>query len=355
MKVIILGGGPAGLGAAYRLSKLGINAEVIEKAPIVGGLVSSYKIKNYDIERFYHIVYTTDDIFLELLRELNLYDKLKWNESKVGFFYNRRLYKMSTPLDLLRFKPLKFLNRIRFGLMTLKISYFQKDTEKLEELNAEEWLKDQWGDEAYEKIFRYLLRIKFGMSMKRASAAFVCERIKARAITRSKGGKEILGYFRGGYQSILNSIKEASRRSVQYHMNSEIKNIKKIGEKFIVEFESNGRKKKIEGDYVINTLPINLSLKLIKDFPIDYQDRLKKIDYQAVICVLVGLKIRLSDFYWINILSEDVPFGVMVEHTNLENEKHYGGDHIVYLGKYVEKNKYPTYMVIKVKKRLSNE
>jgi protoporphyrinogen oxidase len=43
-KIIIIGAGPAGLGAAYRLKELGYkNFHVYEKAPYIGGLASSFK------------------------------------------------------------------------------------------------------------------------------------------------------------------------------------------------------------------------------------------------------------------------------------------------------------------------
>src|SRR5579862_4014013 len=43
-KIIIIGAGPTGLGAAYRLKELGYkNFVVIDSLPHVGGLASSYK------------------------------------------------------------------------------------------------------------------------------------------------------------------------------------------------------------------------------------------------------------------------------------------------------------------------
>ena len=46
--------------------------------------------------------------------------------------------------------------------------------------------------------------------------------------------------------------------------------------------------------------------------------------------------------YWLNIPADspdksqnDIPFLALVEHTNYVDDKHYGGDHIVYCGDYV--------------------
>ena len=43
-KVVIIGAGPTGLGAAYRLKELGHeNFALYEKSPYIGGLASSFK------------------------------------------------------------------------------------------------------------------------------------------------------------------------------------------------------------------------------------------------------------------------------------------------------------------------
>ena len=58
----------------------------------------------------------------------------------------------------------------------------------------------------------------------------------------------------------------------------------------------------------------------------------------AVVMVL-SLKHRLSEegYYWFNIpKSAGYPFLALVEHTNYVSPKHFGGDHIVYIGDYLE-------------------
>jgi protoporphyrinogen oxidase len=56
----------------------------------------------------------------------------------------------------------------------------------------------------------------------------------------------------------------------------------------------------------------------------------------AVVMVL-ALKQRLTSYYWHNLPKEaGFPFLALVEHTNYMNPRHYGGDHIVYCGDYLE-------------------
>ncbi len=58
----------------------------------------------------------------------------------------------------------------------------------------------------------------------------------------------------------------------------------------------------------------------------------------AVVMVL-ALKQQLSEqgYYWYNIpKSAGFPFLALVEHTNFLSPEHFGGDHIVYIGDYLE-------------------
>jgi protoporphyrinogen oxidase len=56
-KVIIIGAGPAGLTAAYELSKSGVRSIVLEKGSRVGGLARTEKYKGYRID-FWAIAFT---------------------------------------------------------------------------------------------------------------------------------------------------------------------------------------------------------------------------------------------------------------------------------------------------------
>ena len=57
-KVVIIGGGPAGLTAAYQLSKVGAKSVVLEKDAILGGISRTVEYKGYHFDigghRFFH-------------------------------------------------------------------------------------------------------------------------------------------------------------------------------------------------------------------------------------------------------------------------------------------------------------
>ena len=85
MRVGIIGGGMAGLAAAYELTKQGHLAEVFEVAPFLGGQASTFEVYGGQLERGYHHLFISDTSITELIHELGLGDKLEWLQSSVGF------------------------------------------------------------------------------------------------------------------------------------------------------------------------------------------------------------------------------------------------------------------------------
>ena len=72
-KVVIVGAGPAGLTAAYVLSKTGVEATVLEKDQVVGGISRTVNYRGYYFDigghRFFTKVKAVDDMWKELLAE----------------------------------------------------------------------------------------------------------------------------------------------------------------------------------------------------------------------------------------------------------------------------------------------
>ena len=88
MKTIaVLGAGPMGLAVAYQLIQEGHKPIVFEADDRVGGMTASFDFNGLAIERYYHFHCTSDDAFLDILKELGLSDKMRWVETKMGYYY----------------------------------------------------------------------------------------------------------------------------------------------------------------------------------------------------------------------------------------------------------------------------
>ena len=71
-RVVVIGGGPAGLKAAHTAVKGGLAVTLLESAPILGGLASSFDVQGTRIERYYHFICKGDDHLRDTLAELGL-------------------------------------------------------------------------------------------------------------------------------------------------------------------------------------------------------------------------------------------------------------------------------------------
>lgn len=62
--------------------------------------------------------------------------------------------------------------------------------------------------------------------------------------------------------------------------------------------------------------------------------RWARIGALGVLCVVVELRRKVSEIYWTNVCDPALPFGGIIEHTNLLPTSDYGGHHVVYLSRY---------------------
>jgi protoporphyrinogen oxidase len=337
MKIIIIGSGLAGLAAGYKLCKTD-EVIVFEKDKEIGGMAASYRQdcagKTYFIEKYYHHIFRSDSELLALIRELGLENEMLWLEGKNAYFVEGKNYPMNTPLEILRFKPLSFIDLAKLGLLVLRIKTIN-DTTSYDRIKAKAWILDTAGKSAYENFFAPLMKSKFGDNAENVSAAWLIGRVKIRS-DRGKEGEK-LGYMRGGFNSLI----EALSREITAHGGKILTN-KEVTEIVIKDNKVQGVI--VDGEFeacdaVISTVEPKVLDKLTKGKLGDLHDTLKKINYQGTACALVGLNKPLmkDGNYWLNIKA-DVPFGAVIEHTNFMPLEDYG-EHLVYITSYFQNEK----------------
>jgi protoporphyrinogen oxidase len=76
-------------------------------------------------------------------------------------YFAHNFYRFSSPLDIIRFTPLKPLDPVRLGLMVLRARKVEHWKE-LEALTAQEWLLQIGDEQVYRIVWEPLLRGKFG-------------------------------------------------------------------------------------------------------------------------------------------------------------------------------------------------
>ena len=337
MRVGIIGGGAAGLAAAYELTKRGHYAEVFERAPFLGGQASTFEVGGGRLERGYHHLFVSDTSMTELVHELGLGHKLAWLESKVGLFYDGKIWNFSTPMDLLRFKPLSFAQRVRVGLWTF---FLQKTTNwrKFEHITATDWLVAHMGERAYRVIWEPLLRGKFGAYYDQVSMTWLWGKIYLRVASREKGlQKERLGYPMGSFGEVFDTLGDRIReQGGDVHISAGVNRIiVENGSATGMEVQFPGQDAEARYyDAVIATTPSYVFTRLVPPMPTEYEDKLTGVRYLSAVLMILVLERPLSDKYWMNIGDRSLPFLGVIEHTNMIDKSLYGGNHIVYLTNY---------------------
>lgn len=171
-EVVILGGGPAGLTAAYQFSKQGIATTVVEKDKVVGGLARTVLYKGFRFDIGGHRFFTKLPEVRAIWREL-LSDQFLTRPRLSRIYYRNRFFHY----------PLRPLNALR-GLGPLDttqvlLSYlWAKAFQSKEEENFEQWVSNRFGARLYSIFFKTYTEKVWGISCREIGAEWAAQRIQ---------------------------------------------------------------------------------------------------------------------------------------------------------------------------------
>lgn len=171
--VVVLGAGPAGLTAAYLLSKQGIPVEVLEADPVyVGGIARTVQYKGFHFDigghRFFSKSAEVEDLWTEILGP-DMIDRPR--SSRI--FYNGKFF--AYPLKA--FDALRKLGVVESSLCML--SYLRAQARPhAEEKSFEDWVTNRFGKRLFRIFFKTYTEKVWGMSCKEISADWAAQRIK---------------------------------------------------------------------------------------------------------------------------------------------------------------------------------
>jgi protoporphyrinogen oxidase len=311
----IIGAGPMGLMAAMELLKQGHEVDIYEHDDRIGGMSASFNFDGLDIERYYHFICKTDYPLFDLLGELNLSDKLRWTDTKMGFFYNGKLYKWGTPFALLAFDGLNIVDKFRYGLHALRAKGI-KDWRPYDRIRATDWIRRWIGPRAYNVLWKSLFELKLFEHTENISAAWIGTRIKRVALSRRSVFQETMGYLEGGSTVLLEKMEQfITSRGGRIHLKSGIRRVN----------TPNGQVTSVTTlddveyacDAVISTAPIQYLPRLVPDMPASFVEQIDAIKNIPVACVILKLKQPLSENFWMNINDPAIEIPGVIEYSNL--------------------------------------
>lgn len=333
MNIAIVGAGIAGLTAAYDLTRQGHRVTIYEASPGVGGLASGFRDPDWDwaLERFYHHWFTSDHDVIGLIRELGLADKLLFPRPITALWHQGEMSALDSPIALLRFPYLSMADKLRTG-MVLAFLRYTRFWRQLERYTAHTWLPRFMGQRAYETLWQPLLIGKFGEEhFREVNMAWFWARIFKRSPK--------LGYFVGGFQAFADALADRVRAQCgQIRLATPVRRIERAeaGGLHLTAVDGDESFDAAAFDAVIATVSPGLMARLAPELPPAYLGQLQGLKSMGAVVLVLALRQQLlPDVYWLNLPAGEFPFLALVEHTNYMQPRHYGGDHIVYLGDYL--------------------
>ena len=318
-EVVILGGGPAGLTAAYELTKFNLRPTVLEAQPFVGGLASTHTYRGFSFDMGGHRFFTKVDevkkIWDEVLREDFL---LRPRLSRIyynGTFFQYPLRPLNALGGLGVWKSvLVALSYVRWQLLPYR-----------EERTFEHWVTNRFGRRLFRTFFQAYTEKVWGIPCSELKAEWAAQRIKDLSLktvllnmfvkprNTVKSLIEEFHYPRLGPGMMWNTVKdEVERRRGTVRLNSEILRINRTGRRIdsVVVGAEHGPET-IPGTDFISSIPVTDFVKrLDPPAPPDVLAAASQLKYRDFLTVV--LIIDRPDIFrdnWIYVHDPDVKVG----------------------------------------------
>jgi protoporphyrinogen oxidase len=305
--VVILGAGPAGLGAAYRLRHLDrAQVTVLEQQEVPGGNAGSFRLAGMPVDYGSHRLHPACDpaILADIQRFLgpDLLDRPR--HGRIGL-RGRWIHFPLTPVDLLlRLDPGFALGTLR----DLLLKPFRRDGTKA---NFAEVLRANLGPTICDSFYFPYARKIWGLPPEELSAIQARRRVSAGSFAKlarkvlsqvpgfTPAGAGRFFYPRGGYGQICQGYaREASRAGADLRYGRRVIGVlppRGPNDPWEVEAENGGAVERFEADHLWSTIPITVMARLMgSGAPEAVRAASGGIQYRAM--VLIYLVLPVSQF-----------------------------------------------------------
>jgi len=336
-RVVVLGAGPAGLAAAWKLTEKGFQPIVLELKPYVGGMAHTMREDGYMWDFGPHRFHSSNPAIIDEMRKL-LGDELEERYRKTRVFFWKKMY--DYPLNagnLLKNLPphVAILSFLDFGWTVAK-NKFNPPTDD----NFESWVVNRFGRRLYDIYFGPYTAKVWGRDPRKLSSSWAAQRVAVvdlwdltlRTLGLRKGDnnfhhteyKDLFWYPRRGVGSISEGMAQkvtenggkillGARMTEVHHENGRVTE---------VVYEQDGEKHVIPCDYLVSTIPVSLLLRSMTPNPSEeVMAAARGLKFRAMIFLYLKLnKPKVTDDHWIYFPDPNVIFNRISEMQNFSHE-----------------------------------
>lgn len=313
--IAVVGGGPMGLAVAYELTRLGYQPVLLEADDRLGGMAACFDFAGMRLERYYHFHCLSDTAFFQMLEELGLADQLQWRTTRMGFYFDGRLYPWGSVGAVLGFRRLPRLTRLRYLLHAARCLTI-RDWRHLDQLTATSWLRRWLGERGYQALWHKLFAFKFFHYSDQISAAWIWSRVRRLGQSRRQL-RETLGFLQEGSQQLIDTLESELRAGgCRIELATPVLALRPSASGGALLTTPAGDR---AFSTVISTVPLPLLAPILRAGGVEAAlvERYAALPSVACACVVLQTRQPVTDNFWTNVNDERFAIPGMIEMSNL--------------------------------------